>query len=224
VGASGDERRIVHVAPAVGARDAVNLQQLQALIAAAHAPNLTPMAGGTIVSHRGANANPSRRDGRVASLGELKQETDDAHPGRNGATTALPASSFSCELGSGKAATAAGEQSSVSSAFTPLQHSGISFQQGGLANGCVTVSFSAEVLAPGSGIMEVRAMLDGGIEASPGPLLMAQDDDAFRSRAFDFVFANVAPGAHRVELQIRNAGGSGFVRVGQRTTMVRFAH
>jgi hypothetical protein len=230
VGASGAERRIVHVANAVRPTDAVNLQQLETLIAAAHAPNLAPMAGTTTPKHKqptldnrastatdtrrqDASANSSRRDGRAASLGELQQV----------ATGARPTSSFACEFGAGRVTTVADEQSSGSSAFALVQRSRISFQQGGSANGCVTLSFSAEVLAPGSSLMEVRAVLDGSVEAAPGPVRMAEGDDAFRSRALNFLFANIAPGAHRVELQFRNARESGFVRIGQRTTIVRFA-
>ncbi len=118
--------------------------------------------------------------------------------------------------------TAVTEQSTAASAFALVQQSGVSFRQGGTGPGCATLSFSAEVLAAGAGVMEVRAVLDGTIVASPGPVLFSQQDEAFRSRAFSFLFANVTPGPHRAEIQFRNVGDSGLVRVGQRTTMVQF--
>jgi hypothetical protein len=71
--------------------------------------------------------------------------------------------------------------------------------------------------------MEVRAVLDGGVEGAPGPILFAQQADAFNSRGFSFLFASVPPGQHRVEVQFRNVGENEFVRIGQRTTMVQFA-
>jgi hypothetical protein len=43
------------------------------------------------------------------------------------------------------------------------------------------------------------------------------------ARSFTFVFPDVAPGWHRVELHFRNAGEGGSVRLGTRTTMVQFA-
>jgi hypothetical protein len=79
------------------------------------------------------------------------------------------------------------------------------------------------VLAAGASIMEVRALLDNSGEAAPGPVFFSQDDHAFRSHAFNFLFVKVAPGAHRVEVQFRNAGKSGLVHVGHRTAMVHFA-
>jgi hypothetical protein len=42
-------------------------------------------------------------------------------------------------------------------------------------------------------------------------------------RGFNFLFTNVAPGPHRLEIQFRNAGDAGFVSVGQRTIMAQFA-
>jgi hypothetical protein len=34
---------------------------------------------------------------------------------------------------------------------------------------------------------------------------------------------NVSPGAHRVEIQFRNAGATGTVKMGRRTTMLQYA-
>src|SRR6185312_1195308 len=107
--------------------------------------------------------------------------------------------------------TGVNEQSNGSSTFALVQQSGISFRQGGNTAGCVTLSVSAEVTAPGGSAMEMRAVLDSGVEASPGPVLFTEEDNAFHSRAFTFLFTNVAPGAHRVDIQFRNAGESGFV-------------
>jgi hypothetical protein len=70
--------------------------------------------------------------------------------------------------------------------------------------------------------MEVRAVIDDSIEAVPGPVYFAQADDVLRSHAFNFLFPNVAPGPHRVEVQFRSTGEPGTVRVGMRTTMVQY--
>jgi hypothetical protein len=55
------------------------------------------------------------------------------------------------------------------------------------------VSFSAEVMAPGSAVMELRAVLDGRVEASPGPVLFAEAVEGVSSRAFNSVFRKSPP-------------------------------
>jgi hypothetical protein len=70
--------------------------------------------------------------------------------------------------------------------------------------------------------MEVRAVIDGTVEAVPGPVYFTQDDERPRSHAFNFMFPNVEPGPHRVEVQFRSSGAPGAVRVGMRTTMVQY--
>ena len=42
-------------------------------------------------------------------------------------------------------------------------------------------------------------------------------------RAVNFIFPQVSPGTHRLEIQFRNAGGSGLVEVGPRMLTVAFA-
>jgi hypothetical protein len=137
---------------------------------------------------------------------------------------AAPAgTAVSCETSAAKVTTALDDDHTASSVFAPIAQTGIAFQQGGTSSGCVNLSFSAESLAPGATLMEVRAVLNGDIEALPGRVYFAQGDDVLRSRSFNFMFADVAPGPHRVELHFRNAGGSGTVKLGYRSAMLQFA-
>jgi hypothetical protein len=84
------------------------------------------------------------------------------------------------------------------------------------------VLFSAEALAPGATLMEVRAVIDDAVEAVPGRVYFAQGDDTLRAHAFNFLFPSVPPGPHRVEVHFRSIGEPGTVGVGLRTTMVQF--
>jgi hypothetical protein len=136
---------------------------------------------------------------------------------------AAPVTAVSCETSGAKVTTAIDDASTSSTSFAPIAQTAISFQQGGTTNGCVNLSFSAESLAPGATLMEVRAVLNGSIEGSPGRVYFAQGDDVLRAHAFNFLFPNVPPGPHRVEVHFRSIGEPGTVRVGMRTTMVQYA-
>ncbi len=246
IGSVGRERRIVNVGDALHDTEAVNLRQVRALIAAgpqvaALAPASVPTASQR-AGRRLARANAGAGAGVSASGASSSGNANDRSARRNGVVAAKPrqpaasrvamvargpspsaaVASMSCELGGASVSTAVADHSTSSSEFSLIQQSGVSFNQGGAKNGCVTLSFSAEALAPGDALMEVRAVLDGNIEASPGAVYFAQGDDV-RTRTFNFVLASVAPGPHRIEMQFRNAGENGTVRLGNRTTMVQFA-
>lgn len=226
VGAVNQERRIVHVAPAVTPTDAVNLAQVKSLIAAASA---APVATAAVSQIPGRFASKSQNhassrsaafvgggapiDARLASRGEQGNDARSVAPGA--------VASISCELSGAKVSTTAAPQNTGASAFGVIQHSGISFEQA--APGCVTLSFTAEVDAPGESIMEVRAVLNGAVDAAPGPVCFSPREGVACARSFTFVFPNVDAGLHRIELQFRNAGKSGSVRVGLRTSMLQFA-
>ena len=102
-----------------------------------------------------------------------------------------------------------------------LQQNGISFQQA--LPGCVTLSFSAETTAANGALIELKAVLDGNSEASPWATFAGSEVDSVHTRTFNFLFASVSAGPHRIELQIRNAGESGAVKLGMRTSVVQFA-
>ena len=224
VGAPGARRRITNVARAINPTDAVNLAQVEALIAA-RSTVMTAMVPG---DPPGAGTNAGGMPGKRPRREEAGGADGEARAGRRAAShrsarTATAIASASCELTGAQVTTALGNQANTSSSFSPVRQSGVAFRQGGSGPGCVTVSFSAEVAAPGAALIELRAVLDGGVEASPGPVLFAEAAEGIASRAFNFVFPAVAPGAHRIELEFRNAGEPGVVRMGQRTTMVQFA-
>jgi hypothetical protein len=226
VGRAGHERRIVNVATATHATDAVNLGQVEALIKAAK-PAGADVAGA--IPGGSAKAEPRRHGSSLTQTASLSPHAGGASQAANDAgpasvqKAAAASGEMACELGGTKLAMATAEHGTGSANFSSVAQSSVSFQQSGARGGCAALSFSAEVLAPGDTAMEVRAVLDGNVEATPGPVLFAQDTTGFQSRAFNFVFANLSPGAHRVEVQFRNAGANGTVRMGRRTTMIQYA-
>jgi hypothetical protein len=235
----GGERRIINVAPAINGTDAVNLAQVQALIGAAPvtrgAVALLGRGGGSAIVSRDSVKTTTRRSGSN-DIENQSPGTPPATSGPNGresgaqprsaagmqSAAATPVMAVTCETSGAKVTTAIDDDSTSSPSFLPIAQTGISFQQGGTTNGCVNLSFSAESLAPGATLMEVRAVLNGSVEASPGRVYFAQGDDVLRSHAFNFLFPNVPPGPHRVEVHFRSTGEPGTVRVGMRTTMVHY--
>jgi hypothetical protein len=229
VGRAGAERRVVNLANAVNPTDAVNLRQVQALIAAA--PRFPAVAATTSAKPGNASMRSEGGAGRAgspvqpvtAAPANAAHDLGDANDKGHTSLAAAPAAaSVSCELGGAKLTSAGGDHSTSSSSFSPIAQSGISFQQGGGTDGCVNLLFSAEALAPGATLMEVRAVIDDSVEAVPGPIYFAQGDDVLRAHAFNFLFPSVPPGPHRVEVHFRSTGKPGTVRVGMRTTMVQF--
>jgi hypothetical protein len=229
VGSASLQRRIVNVAAAINATDAVNLGQVQALIAAG-----ISRGGLTLVSRTSPlttrrqgegdkrETNLAARSGRNGPAGNTNSGADASRPGASArAQSEASASVASCDTSSTKIAAATQDHSTSSSSFAPIAQTGISFQQGGAGDGCVNLLFSAEAVAPGATLMEVRALLDDTIEAVPGAVYFTQGDDVMRSRAFNFLFPQVAPGPHRVEVHFRSSGEPGTVRVGMRTTMLQ---
>src|SRR5205085_4361355 len=129
VGSVGHERRIINVANAVNATDAVNLGQVTAMLKA----------------NTRLRAVVQVKPYRLARLGD-----SDAMPALPPRTERMahPVMAVNCELGASRVAAAVDEEESDSNSFTPIAQSGIDFEEGG-GPGCVMLSFSAEVLAPG---------------------------------------------------------------------------
>lgn len=108
-----------------------------------------------------------------------------------------------------------------SQTFRNIPQTLVSFTQGGAVASCVIVRFSAEAGANGAGfIMEVRAILDGVTEALPISVRFGEGTEV--ARFYEFIFKQVAPGAHTLRMQFRsNNGVSTFVS--NRTTVVLYA-
>jgi hypothetical protein len=69
----------------------------------------------------------------------------------------------------------------------------------------------------------LRARLDGTAVALPHSVQFSSDDPGlYRTSTVIFIFPNVAPGPHTVELQFRSANGTQ-VEIGVRNTVVHFA-
>jgi hypothetical protein len=89
-------------------------------------------------------------------------------------------------------------QTGTSQTFAPIAGTLINFKQ--RTAGCVIISFSAEVAAPNSGQMAVRAVMDDGA-------ILPVDDqvDFTRSymevRSYDFLFLDVPAGDHSAFMQ-----------------------
>ena len=114
--------------------------------------------------------------------------------------------------------------STDSTTFTDVTGSEVSFNIGGKNDTCVLVNFSAQAFAPASGgkLMKVRALLDGGVESTDGDIQLVAESGAFSdAHAYNFLFTNVAPGAHSVKMQFeRTSSGTDKVFINQFTAVV----
>jgi autotransporter adhesin len=225
VGAAGSERRIVHVAAAVKPTDAVNLSQVKSLIAAS-----------TIMSIMSAQMRPRHSYGpfkdafpvsgihaetqapRTATLtDDVKSIVTESRDARDGTARS---GSASCHLNASKMAAAVHHRSAASSTFGRVEQSGVSFIQG--LHGCAAATFTADIVLQGNAAIEIRAALDDGEYVSPWSSYAPASEEPEQPQTFSFLFANVAPGPHQIDLQFRNAGKSGVVRIGQRMTHVQY--
>ena len=120
--------------------------------------------------------------------------------------------------------------STSSMAFTTIPETTVSFTQHGTRPGCVVVRFSAESFAPNRS-MYVRSLLDRefvvGTLGLPADVQLSGDDDedhdlsAARAHSYDFVFTNVKPGPHRIEMQWFVTGPTEEIGVFDHTTIVQ---
>jgi hypothetical protein len=105
--------------------------------------------------------------------------------------------------------------------FATIPQTTVNFVQGGTVASCVAVRFSGETGAAGVGFMEVRAVLDGVTIAPPGAVRFGVSEGTEVARSYEFIFKQVAPGAHVLRMEFRSSNGvSTFVS--NRTTSVLF--
>jgi hypothetical protein len=111
--------------------------------------------------------------------------------------------------------------------FVNVPNGGVIFTQGGIGNGCVIVTFTAETFARFGRLLQIRAQLDSATTAAPGIVQLSGDDDEdgdgawSRSHAFAFIFPSVAPGSHTVRMQFRSAFSNEPVFIHKHTVVVQ---
>ena len=116
----------------------------------------------------------------------------------------------------------------TSTTFVDVPGMSVDFTIGGQVRSCLKIEYSAVAFAPDDELMFVRALLDGAVAGSPSEVQLSGDDDEdvnghwARSHAFNFAFANVAPGAHTIEIQWRSEFG-GTVATHRRSVFVHHA-
>jgi hypothetical protein len=89
-------------------------------------------------------------------------------------------------------------QTGTSLTFAPIAGTLINFNQ--VAAGCVIISFSAQVAAPNSGVLVVRAVMDNGaISAVDNAVDFTRS--GMEARSYDFLFLNVPVGPHSVFME-----------------------
>jgi len=108
----------------------------------------------------------------------------------------------------------------ASTTFGNLPHAAITFTQGGRRATCVVVQFSA-VAQSGVDRLEIRAVLDGNVIATPPTTDFASTTTPPAANSYSFVFASVEPGMHTVQMQYSSLDG-GVVTVKDHVTIVQF--
>ena len=101
-----------------------------------------------------------------------------------------------------------------------IPEAAVSFTQGGSEPSCVVVRFSAMAFGT-SVLVRIRAMMDNTTAAAPGEVYFGidnKDTSAAEAHSFDFLFPDVAPGAHVVRVQMN---GGGYIH--RHTTIVEHA-
>jgi hypothetical protein len=72
--------------------------------------------------------------------------------------------------------------------------------------------------------MYIKAELDGSVSALPGEFQYSADDPgSYRARTVIFIFPNVRPGPHTVQMRYRSLNGTQ-VEIGVHNMIVQFAH
>jgi hypothetical protein len=97
--------------------------------------------------------------------------------------------------------------STTSTTYVNVPNAAVAFSEGGQITGCIVVNFSAWAFTSSTGLLHVRATLDGVEMAPGGDQQFAANDSTFAfAHAFSWA-ANAAPGAHTVQIQFRSQDG-----------------
>lgn len=109
----------------------------------------------------------------------------------------------------------------TSTTFGNIPEAVVNFTQGGSKVSCVVVRFSAVTFTANDGL-KVRAVMDGQLQAVPPEIYYSTFSSGLAARSYDFVFARVKPGAHRINMQYRSNDGQQ-VSIDEHTTIVQYA-
>jgi hypothetical protein len=120
--------------------------------------------------------------------------------------------------GKGKFITYVASEATTSPTFVNIPKTHLIFNQGTIA-GCVIVRFTASMQAAATGDMVVRALLDNATTAYPSSFSFGSAD--VTGATIEFIFLNVAPGIHHINMQFLSFGG-GQASVSKPTTHVQF--
>ena len=111
----------------------------------------------------------------------------------------------------------------ISSSYVDLPQARVVFRQGGKQPSCVLVRFSAAAKASDFSNMGFRALLDS-TEALPFEGQISDGVDVAPSaRRFTFVFPNVSPGVHTIQIQHEATSPHSAVAMNAHNTIVWFA-
>jgi hypothetical protein len=138
-----------------------------------------------------------------------------AGPGEAGASKAGTKAISNCNGASRIFVTqSSSSQTTSSTAFVDVIGSLTSFTT--TATKCVIIDFSAQAFAPptASGLMFVRALLDGVTASVDGEIqFVAQSNTLSDAHSYNFVFPSVSIGAHNVRMQFRTNNAANAVTI-----------
>lgn len=100
--------------------------------------------------------------------------------------------------------------STTSMVFANLPGAAVGFSIPGTARSCIVAEYSGQAFAPDASLIQIQVLLDGATAGAPGIVqLVGNDTGTFSdSYAMQFVWTNVAPGAHSVTVQWRSFNGA----------------
>jgi hypothetical protein len=121
------------------------------------------------------------------------------------------------------AASSKQESPTTSTTFVRVPQTTVSFVQGGPGRSCVLVQFSGHAFAASGNTLNLKAQIDGKVSGFPREFQFSADDPGlYRTRTVIFIFPNIAPGTHTLEIVFRSTDGTR-VEIGVHNTIVHFA-
>jgi hypothetical protein len=108
----------------------------------------------------------------------------------------------------------------TSTSYVDLPQARVAFHQGGASPSCVLVRFSAAANA--SRNMGFRAMLDGNAGIPFEGQISDGVDKGPNVRRFTFIFPDVSPGGHVLQMQYQMTSQGGFADMNAHNTIVQF--
>jgi hypothetical protein len=127
-----------------------------------------------------------------------------------------------CQPNEVKYAVSSSRSGTESRTYVNIPEATIRFAQGGTIPSCVIVYFSSEAQGTFGANSIVRALLDDMTPGLPREIQFAADDTVQpATRTAIFIFPNVSPGAHRLQMQYRTGGGNR-TTIGVHTTQLHY--